>query len=145
MRTMLFDRRAFAQIVKEKQIAFSTTEEFVDLADEHGLWTEYFDDHGKELLKKSIMRSVLRQKYKDEDGEPVEWVNIIQADKRGRRRQVYKPLGLLDVDDFEHVIRDRMRRVDVFTEELHRFCNLAYKQFGQKIQKRFDFDLKIGG
>ena len=142
----MIDAVRLAKVVADMGLGFVSVDELCDIADEHNLWTDLFREIGLRTLKKTILREVIRHKLKDEDGETIDWRNVIQADPAtGKRRRVYKQLSLLDEDDFEYVIRDQRARAGRADAELRRLCKLALRRFGGEYQRRFEFELPTDG
>lgn len=139
----MINASSFAKLIAEKELGFATIDELCDIADTHEVWTDLLRSDGMRALKKDILRRVMRQKAYDEDGNRIEWVNITQTSKKGGTKPVYKQLDLLNIGEFEELIRDRKKRFEKFEAEFIRFCKIAVAKFGSKIQRRFDFELPI--
>lgn len=130
----------FARIAAQVK-DWMTTEDIITLCDEQNFWPYEFLENAIHSIKKVAVRNLARKRdYKDDDGNPIELVSIIQRNEAAEKdERAYKQLSLFDRRDYIQVIADRWRRRKYWDDEIRRFVRLAIENHGEGIQAMLPF------
>jgi hypothetical protein len=95
-----------------------------------------------ELYMDRVIRDLARQKgWTDKDGDPLELVNVMRADKRtGKKVNCYIDLRMAGFEDHVYLVKDRLAKAKYFHEEARRFYDDGCRKFGRKFQNLFQFN-----
>ena len=89
-------------------------------------------------LRRAALRDVLRS-LSERRQAPVRWVHVSLVDDWGQRRDAYKPLAELTVDDFAQVVADRRSRIAEIEQDIAGIVELAKAQHGPQVGDLLEF------